>query len=62
MALLYHLDENMPHAIANGLQQRGVDVTTTSDAGLIGASDEEQLAHALAENRVLVGREPVLRA
>jgi hypothetical protein len=35
MTLLYHLDENMPHAIANELQQQGVDVTTTFDAGLV---------------------------
>lgn len=54
MALRYHVDENMAHAIANGLKQRGVDATTTSDADLIGASDKEQLAHALAEDRVLV--------
>lgn len=54
MALQFHLDENMCHAIANGLKQRGVNVTTTSDANLIGATDEEQLAFALSENRVIV--------
>lgn len=54
MALQFHLDENMPHAVAHGLRHRGVDVTTTSDADLLGKSDEEQLAHALAEARILV--------
>lgn len=53
MALKYHLDENMPHAVASGLKQRGVDVTTSTDASLIGATDEEQLVYALSQNRVL---------
>lgn len=44
----------MPAAVAAGLRQRGVDVTTTSDASLTGASDEEQLAYALREGRVIV--------
>ncbi len=36
----YHLDENVSHAIANGLKIRGIDVTTSSEKGLIGASDD----------------------
>lgn len=43
-----HLDENCPYAIAEGLRRRGIDVTTTSEAGLMGATDEEQTAYALA--------------
>jgi len=54
MALKYHLDENMPHAVASRLKQRGLDVTTSTDASLIGATDEEQLAYTLSQNRVLV--------
>lgn len=54
MAIRFHLDENVHHAIAKGLRQRGIDVTTTSDANLIGATDEQQLEFALSENRVLV--------
>ena len=50
----FHLDENVDHAAAQGLRQRGIDVTTSTDAGLIGATDEAQLAFALAEQRVLV--------
>lgn len=50
----YHLDESVRPAVAVGLRSHGVDVTTTLDAGLLGAADEEQLAHALAEGRVLV--------
>ena len=48
-----HLDENVDHAVAHGLRLRGVDVTTTTDANLIGASDAEQLSFALGENRVI---------
>jgi predicted nuclease of predicted toxin-antitoxin system len=33
---------------------RAIDVTTSSDAGLIGAADEYQLAFALREQRVIV--------
>jgi uncharacterized protein with PIN domain len=50
----FHLDENVHGAIAKGLRLRGVDVTTTHEAGLIGASDEDHLAFALAQKRVVV--------
>lgn len=53
----YHLDEHMDAAVAVGLQRRGIDVTTTVEAGLIRASDSEQLAFALAERRVFVTRD-----
>lgn len=48
----YHLDENVHHAIARGLRLRGVDVTTSTDAGLVEADDEAQLEFAMAEGRV----------
>jgi hypothetical protein len=35
------------------LRLRGVDVQTALDAGLVGRPDDEQLAHAGAEGRVL---------
>lgn len=50
----FHLDESMSNAIAFGLRRRGIDVTTSSEVGLIGASDREQLAFALSENRLLI--------
>lgn len=34
----FHLDENCSHAIAAGLRRRGIDVTTTPEAGLLNAS------------------------
>jgi predicted nuclease of predicted toxin-antitoxin system len=49
----FHLDENCPKAVADGLRRRGIDVTTTTDVGLVGATDEQQTAHALAQGRVL---------
>ena len=49
----FHLDENCPTAIADGLRRRGIDVTTTPEASLISASDEEQARYALAESRLI---------
>ncbi len=49
----FHLDESVSNAIANGLRNRGIDVTTSADSGLIGASDKEQLAFALSQQRVI---------
>lgn len=53
MAIRFHLDEHVDHEIAMGLRNRGIDVTTTTDAGLLQASDEDHLAFALRENRVI---------
>jgi hypothetical protein len=50
----FHFDENVNGAIAQGLRLRGVDVTTTAEAGLRGKSDLEQLAHATAAGRMIV--------
>ena len=43
----------MPGAAARELRRLGMDVQTTVEAGLIGASDRQQLAHAHAGGRVL---------
>ncbi len=53
----YHLDEHMDTAIAIGLRRRGIDVTTTVEAGLLQASDPEHIAFAISEGRVLVTRD-----
>jgi len=57
MEIRYYLDEHMDPAVAAGLRQRGMDVTTTTEEGLVGATDEDQLAYALANQRVLVTRD-----
>jgi predicted nuclease of predicted toxin-antitoxin system len=49
----YHLDEHCPNALAEGLRRRGINVTTTAEAGLQAASDEEHVAFALREGRVI---------
>jgi predicted nuclease of predicted toxin-antitoxin system len=49
----FHLDENVPHVIARGLRRLGIDVTTTTDAGLLGADDHAQIAYGLTESRVI---------
>jgi predicted nuclease of predicted toxin-antitoxin system len=54
MAIRFHLDENVSGAVALSLRQRGVDITTPVDAGLIGADDTEQLRFAHSGGRVLV--------
>jgi hypothetical protein len=40
-----------------GLRLRGIDVTTSTDAGLIGAGDEAQLAFALTQQHVIVSHD-----
>src|SRR5438128_329226 len=49
----FHLDETCNQRLASGLRLHGVDVTTTQDAGLSGATDEEQLEHAHSEGRTI---------
>jgi len=50
----FQLDEHVPHAVAEALRRRGIDVSTTDQAGLLGAPDPELLSRARAERRVLV--------
>lgn len=50
----FHLDEHVDPAIADGLRRRGMDVTTTREAGLLSASDETQLEFARQQGRVIV--------
>ena len=48
-----HLDENVDPAVAVGLKRRGVDVTTTSEIGLGGSTDEEQIEFCIRDNRAI---------
>ncbi len=54
MTIRFHLDENVQLAVAEALHRRGIDATTTPDADLIGASDEEHLSFALDQGRIVV--------
>lgn len=49
----FYLDENVPVAVAEQLQRRGIDAVTTRDLGLLGDSDINHLKRAIAEGRVL---------
>jgi predicted nuclease of predicted toxin-antitoxin system len=44
---------SLPAAIAAALRRRSIDVTTAADAGLLGAKDEDHLAFAITQGRVL---------
>src|SRR3954451_16187044 len=50
----FHLDENVDPRVAAGLRPLGADVTTTADAGLLSATDDEQLDYIIREGRVIV--------
>ena len=51
--ICFHLDENCAGAIAAGLRRHGINVTTTAEAGLLGALDPEHVAFALPLGRVI---------
>jgi predicted nuclease of predicted toxin-antitoxin system len=53
-----HLDEHVPHAVADGLRRLGIDVTTSTEAGLLGSTDEDQLAFGLQQGRVVFAQDP----
>mgnify|MGYP000122184939 CR=1 FL=1 len=50
----FYFDEDADARLAEALRRRGYDVETTVEAGLLGASDEEQLAYAVGQQRALV--------
>jgi predicted nuclease of predicted toxin-antitoxin system len=49
----FHLDEHGAHAIAEGLRRHGIDVTTSTDAGLLHAADVDHVAFGIAHGRVI---------
>ncbi len=51
------LDENVPNAIARGLKNRGVEVLTASEAGLLSADDEVIAEFALEEGHVVFSQD-----
>jgi hypothetical protein len=56
--MLFHLDENVDPAIAEGLKRRGIDVSTPHRAGLLGANDADHLKFAQRESRVIITHDP----
>src|SRR5262249_1965625 len=53
----FHLDESCDPRIAAGLRLLGVDVTTTPEAGLLHAPDEDQLAFAVSQGRAIISQD-----
>lgn len=53
MEIRFHLDENVPAAVASALRNRGIDVSTTPEQGLLGADDPVHLEFALHDGRVI---------
>jgi predicted nuclease of predicted toxin-antitoxin system len=58
MPIQFHLDEHVDPAVAVGLRRRGIDVTTTAEAGLLGAADDRQLIWATSDARVVFTQDP----
>jgi predicted nuclease of predicted toxin-antitoxin system len=54
LVIRFHLDEHISLGVAAGLRRRGIDVTCAADVNMAAATDEQQLAFATAEGRVLV--------
>jgi hypothetical protein len=49
----FYVDEHVSRAVIQGLRRRGVDVLTVQEANLLSAQDEEHLALAVAQRRVI---------
>ena len=49
----YYADEHVANVVVTGLRLRGIDILSVQAAGLRGASDEQHLAFALADSRVI---------
>lgn len=58
----FYTDEQVAKAIVRGLRQRGADVRTAAEAGLLGATDNEHLERARSEGRVLFTHDTVFLA
>jgi predicted nuclease of predicted toxin-antitoxin system len=50
----FHLDEHISTALGDALRHQGIDVTTTRDAGLVGAADRDHLSFAASTGRHVV--------
>jgi predicted nuclease of predicted toxin-antitoxin system len=50
---LYLDEDTISRALIRALRARGVDIVTTQEAELMGVPDDEQLAYATAQGRVI---------
>lgn len=49
----YYTDEHVSNAVAAGLRRRGIDVLTTYEADILGASDKEHLVFAARHGMIV---------
>ena len=49
----FYMDEHVPSAVTKGLRLRGVDVLTAQEVGMLEADDEDHLALATDQGRVV---------
>lgn len=54
MRIRFHLDEHISAQIAAGLRRRNIDVTTSAEVNLAGATDLAHIEFAASSGRVLV--------
>jgi predicted nuclease of predicted toxin-antitoxin system len=50
----FYTDEHIAKAVVKGLRARGIDAVTSAEAKMLASSDEQQLAFARQEGRVIV--------
>ncbi|MDM8550881.1 DUF5615 family PIN-like protein [Desulfobacterales bacterium HSG2] len=48
----FYTDEHVSRAVINGLRNRGADVLTTKEAGMLGADDKEIVRKFIARIRL----------
>jgi hypothetical protein len=48
----------MPHAVAQALRRRGIDVETATEAELLGRPDPDYLSYGVVHQRVVVTNDP----
>lgn len=53
MAIKFYTDEHVSPTVVNGLRQRGIDVLTAKEAGMLSTPDEEHLKLASSQGRVI---------
>lgn len=49
----FYTDENVSKAVVKGLRTRGVDMLTCQESDMLSTTDEEQLAYATQNDRVV---------
>ena len=53
MAIKFYCDEHIRPAIAKALRNRGVDILTAQEAGMLGVPDEKHLQFAVSQKRAI---------